>query len=385
MKPRPLRTEQDHAQALERLDQLLDKPASRSRNDDIEVLSLLVERYETERIQVSLPTPVQAIRFRMEQGGLSPRDLEPYLGTRARVSEVLRGTRPLSIDMIRALHRHLDIPAEVLIAEPGTRTAPEPSRAALDKLVEMGFLNGRGGLSDLMARAFGPVPAAAMLRKTRTERTNAKTDAGALQAWCAAVLLQAKAAKVKAAGRPCDANVARELAALSPHDDGPQRAVAFLARLGIVLVVLEHLPGTYLDGAVLRRSDGVPVIALTLRHDRIDNFWFTLLHELAHVCLHLDRSIDMILDDLEISGENEIEAEADAFARDALVPPDVWASAHPDMEQTELAALAARAGVHVAIAAGRWQRENRDYRRFSRLIGRGEVRKQFPHWGRAAR
>ena len=385
MKPRPIRTEQDHAQALERLDHLLDKPARRSRDDDIEVLAMLVERDETVHLQIGLPTPIQAIRFRMEQGRLSPRDLEPYLGTRARVSEVLRGTRPLSIDMIRALHRHLEIPAEVLIAEPATRTAPEPSRAALDKLVEMGFLKAREGLSDLMARAFGPVPAAAMLRKTRTERTNAKTDTGALQAWCAAVLLQAKAAKVKAPGRRCDANVAKELAALSPHDDGPHRAVAFLARLGIALVVLEHLPGTYLDGAVLRRPDGVPVIALTLRHDRIDNFWFTLLHELAHVCLHLDRGIDTILDDLEISGENEIEAEADAFARDALISPEVWSSAHPEMEQTELAALAVSAGVHVAIAAGRWQRENRDYRRFSRLLGRGEVRAQFPSWGTAAR
>src|SRR3546814_12044617 len=72
------------------------------------------------------------------------------------------------------------------------------------------------------------------------------------------------------------------------------------------------------------RRDGAPVIAVTLRHDRVDNFWFTLLHEFAHVCCHLSEDRKVILDDLEVGSVDGIEAQADAFASNALIPEKYW-------------------------------------------------------------
>ena len=161
----------------------------------------------------------------------------------------------------------------------------------------------------------------AHLRKTRTDRTNAKTDTAALQGWCAAALLRSLDIRVpkKAIGTKIDHTTGRDIAKLSARKDGLRRVQRKLADLGVALVVLRHLSGTYLDGAAMRRDDGVYVIALTLRYDRLDNFWFTLLHELAHVACHLDDDTSMIFDDLEIGSSDKIEAEADEFAQEALI------------------------------------------------------------------
>jgi HTH-type transcriptional regulator/antitoxin HigA len=146
--------------------------------------------------------------------------------------------------------------------------------------------------------------------------------------------------------------------------------------MGIILVIIEHLPGTYLDGAAMRRKDGVPVIALTLRHDRIDNFWFTLLHEFAHVACHLSDDTSLILDDLEIRSFERIEGEADRFAQRCLIPDKIWKNRSAEsFEVADVIETASEAGVHPAIVAGRWQREHGDYRKFAKLLGRGEVRR----------
>ena len=95
----------------------------------------------------------------------------------------------------------------------------------------------------------------------------------------------------------------REVAQLSVYEDGPRRAQQRLAAHGIALVIERHLPRTHLDGAALCLLDGRPVIGLTLRYDRIDNFWFSLMHELAHVSLHLDcHENDLFIDDLSLTG-----------------------------------------------------------------------------------
>ena len=143
-------------------------------------------------------------------------------------------------------------------------------------------------------------------------------------------------------------------------------------------MILEHLPGTYLDGAAICRGDGAPVIALTLRHDRIDNFWFTLLHEFCHVSQHLTDDRPLILDDLDLKSSDEMEEEADLFAQNALIPHDIWEKhVSTEMGTEELELIATKAKIHPAIAAGRWQREHSDYRRFAKKLGRGEVRRQF--------
>lgn len=378
MTVKPIRTDSDYDEALGQAARLITATDRRS-IDDLEVLQALIERWERAHHPIADVTAAEALKFRMAQTGLKPRDLIPYLGTKSRVSEILSGQRQPTVDQIRALHRHLGIPVASLIGpikhEPVLRPSTA-SRAAVEKLRSLGVMQRSEDLPSFLARAAKVAPAVAMLRKTRTERTNAKTDFGALEAWCAAVLLEAEASQLpKTPKRAPSAEEARRLAQLSLLPDWPRRLRKALNEMGVVLVILDHLPGTFLDGAAMRRGDGAPVIALTLRQDRLDNFWFTLLHELAHVSCHLVGETTVIFDDLDVNSSEGIEAEADDFARNALVPNDLWARrTSADMDIDELMVLAMDAGVHPAVVAGRWQWENSDYRRFSRLLGRGEVR-----------
>ena len=115
-----IHNEKEHADALAALDRLMeiDPESGTPEADDLQLLALVIEAYEKERWPIGLPDAVDAIRFRMDQQGLTQRDLEPYIGSRASVSAVLAGKRALSIRMIRALHAGLDIPLEVLVQEP---------------------------------------------------------------------------------------------------------------------------------------------------------------------------------------------------------------------------------------------------------------------------
>ena len=156
----------------------------------------------------------------------------------------------------------------------------------------------------LITRAGGwQVARAALFRKNDHLRTNAKTDPYALQAWCWQVLATANDNLPDAAYETGTVTLdfLTQVARLSWSDDGPRVAQQFLAQHGIPLVIVRHLPRTYLDGAALRLGDGRPVIALTLRYDRIDSFWFCLLHELAHVGRHMDRDAGTaFIDDLSL-------------------------------------------------------------------------------------
>ena len=378
---KPIRSAEEHSAALEAVGRLIQRTDEASVNRLL-VYEALINQWERSRFKIDAPTPAEAIKFRMDQLGLQRRDMIPYFGTKSRVSEILSGERQPTVDQIRALKRHLGIPADSLIGDAKHEPVKRPSTAsaaAVDRLRTLGILKPREPIEALVARATQISPAFAMLRKTKTDRTNAKTDLGALEAWCAAVLVRAQKETIpKARPKNRGRSAARSLAKLSAHQDGPARAKEFLKELGVVLVILEHLPGTYLDGAAICRGDGAPVIAMTLRHDRIDNFWFTLLHEFAHVCCHLGDGHRLIVDDLEVSSSDAIEAEADQFARDALVPPKIWLKCSSSEVESEVVADAAReAGVHPAIVAGRWRWENGDYRRFAKLLGHGEVRKHF--------
>ncbi|MBB1062089.1 helix-turn-helix domain-containing protein [Marilutibacter spongiae] len=117
MNIRPIRTESDYEAALRELSAFFDnepEPGTED-GDRFEVLATLVEVYEAKRFPIEAPDPIEAIRFRMEQGGLTVKDLVPSIGQTNRVYEVLNGKRGLTIEMIRKLHRNLGIPAESLI------------------------------------------------------------------------------------------------------------------------------------------------------------------------------------------------------------------------------------------------------------------------------
>lgn len=123
MKPKVLKTGREYRAALAHVGALMEQPSADAA--ELELWSLLVEKYEEEHFPIAAPDPIEAIRFRMEQAGLAPADLQPYLQSKSKVSEVMNRKRPLSLSMIRALHRGLQIPAEVLVQE---SQAPYPAR-----------------------------------------------------------------------------------------------------------------------------------------------------------------------------------------------------------------------------------------------------------------
>ena len=112
---RPIRSPQDYEAALEEVERLWGAKSETPEGDRLDVLATLIDAYEAERYPMDPPDPVEAIKFRMEQQGLTRRDLEALIGTRTRVSEVLNGRRGLSLAMIRRLHSKLGISAETLI------------------------------------------------------------------------------------------------------------------------------------------------------------------------------------------------------------------------------------------------------------------------------
>ena len=150
-----------------------------------------------------------------------------------------------------------------------------------------------------------------------------------------------------------------------------------------MLVVERHLQQTYLDGAAMLSEEGFPIIGMTLRHNRIDNFWFVLFHEIAHVYLHLlTNKFPIFLDEKVGEGdENDdpLENEANDFARNTLITPDQWATCVTPVMPTQKAVEidAKNLGIHPAIVAGRIRFEKSNYAILNDLLGHGQVRQLF--------
>ena len=115
MNIKPIKTKRDYEQAMLRLENIFDAKKGTSKGDELEVLSLLIEKYENEKFPIDLPDPVEAIKFRMEQLGMTQTDLANIVGQKSRASEILNRKRKLSLDMIRQLHQQWHIPTEVLV------------------------------------------------------------------------------------------------------------------------------------------------------------------------------------------------------------------------------------------------------------------------------
>jgi HTH-type transcriptional regulator/antitoxin HigA len=213
----------------------------------------------------------------------------------------------------------------------------------------------------------------------------AKPDEGekALLAWRARVLRIAaeRRGQVKGKFNIADSGWVKDLIALSIYPDSPLRAGEMLRNKGILLVIEPHLPHTLLDGAALLLLDAIPVIGLTLRHDRLDNFWYTLLHELGHVFLHFNHGLEagFLDDDLDGVSTEKVETEADSFAQSQLLPDEVWnvSPARFAKSAALISSFAQSRNIHPAIVAGRIRKDRNDYRIFGDLVGRGQVRCLF--------
>ena len=115
MNIKPIRTKKDYEQALARLEVIFDSKKETDKGDELEILGMLIEKYETEKFPIGFPDPVEAIKFRMEQLGYNQTDLANVVGLKSRASEILNRKRKLSLEMIRQIHERLNIPTEVLI------------------------------------------------------------------------------------------------------------------------------------------------------------------------------------------------------------------------------------------------------------------------------
>ncbi|MFY0673746.1 MAG: helix-turn-helix domain-containing protein [Bacteroidia bacterium] len=114
---RPIRNEEDYQDALERLDTIFDAKKGTNEGDELEILSILIDKYENENFPIGMPDPIEAIKFRMEQMGMNQSELARVVGFKSRVSEILNRKRKLTLSMIRKLHESLHIPTEVLIQD----------------------------------------------------------------------------------------------------------------------------------------------------------------------------------------------------------------------------------------------------------------------------
>ena len=385
-----IKTDDDYRKAMVKIEKLMDSdPAPGTpEGDTLELLAFLVSKYEEEHFPMDKPDPVEAIKFRMDQMGLSQRDLIPYIGSRSKVSEVLNGKRPLTLKMIRAINKHLKIPAENLIEEPSYDPGYDldPTKFPFAEMVRRGWFPGfRGTLKDVkdkgenLLRLFFKEARLQGALCRQNVRIGSKMDKNALMAWTArvSIIAQQKSLPVKYKDEMASKEFFRDLSKISSFKEGPLLAKEFLNKRGIQMVILKHLQKTHLDGAAMRLHDGTPVIALTIRYDRIDNFWFTLLHELAHLHLHLKNDVlDCFIDDLDATGDKQ-EEHADKFARDALIPQENLKDLLKIDTPAEALSFASMLNVHPAIIAGRLRWERKDYRNFNRMVGSGEVRKLF--------
>ena len=171
-----------------------------------------------------------------------------------------------------------------------------------------------------------------------------------------------------------------DLVRLTRRKDGPKRARRILAEHGIALVTEEHLPGTYLDGAAMLDTGDRPVIGLTLRHDRLDSFWFVLFHEIGHIFLHLSSGIRYdFFDDGDSGTEDSVEVDADRFALDNLIPDDLWDRCLSRFALSEEAVQidARKLGIDASIIAGRIRKERNNYTILNSLVGHQKVRAQL--------
>jgi len=394
---KPIENDRELQAAIEQLEVLFDAPEGSPDAYQRDVLAILIEKYEDEHLSFDLPDPVEAIKFRMEQAGLSRKDLEPIIGSRSKVSEILSGKRELTLKMARALHSHLGIPAESLLGS-SVRFDDELRNVDFDKfpVVEMakngafrliGIVDVKSqteeairGLVELIG---GPraIPAG-LFRKTTSSRVNAKLNTYALSAWCLQVLAEAQQliAAPYQVGSITDQFLA-DLMHLSIHKDGPLLAQKALQAIGIKLVIVPHLKNTYLDGAAFMTQDGQPVIGLTLRYDKVDNFWFALFHEIGHIVLHLTEACgEFMVDDLSLRGtqtESDLERAADEFAEQHLLPTNFNLDERDLTTTFDVLSYAQENRISASIVAGRIQYKKQNFRIFANLLGRGEVAPLF--------
>jgi len=171
-------------------------------------------------------------------------------------------------------------------------------------------------------------------------------------------------------------NELKHIAKLSVDIDVIQQLPDILKEMGIVLIYNKALPSMKLDGVVLKLESGNPVIGLSFRFPRLDHFWFTLMHELAHIHLHMNLLDCPILEDLEIDSESEIEVAANRLAKNSFVDRVIWRNCEPKYDKglEAIEKFADEINIHKSIVAGMLRKETGNFRTYSNIVNEVNVR-----------
>lgn len=393
---KPIKSEADYEKAIALLGELMDKnPAPDTAGDTkIHILSSLIEDYESSTLPDIQANPVEAIKLRMDQLGLKNKDLEPYLGSQSRVSEILAGKRQLTVSMIKNLEEGLGIHATILIGTDMTKKSKRWTPKTLSLMARRGYF----GESNI---ALGPreiiekglirtlfsnqaTDSAVLLRQSKY-RDIAKIDRYHLSAWTNKVLSEAlkiiELEKISVFDRRIiSQDSLNSLFKLSPRTDGVLEVINRLKSLGIVVVIEPNLPSIRLDGASIFYKRN-PIIGLTLRYDRLDNFWFTLAHELSHVYLHSDSQYAAFYDHLfnEAEETTKVESEADQLAGELLIPSKEWDKSplRYGSTPTLVKLFADRVNVHESVVAGRIRHDSKNWTTHNSIVNDRGVREVF--------
>jgi HTH-type transcriptional regulator/antitoxin HigA len=387
-------TEERYNKYLEEINDLMDKDPDPStpEGERIFLLALALKEYESKNFSFYKPTAVEAIRFRMEEQNLKQKDLIPYIGSKSKVSELLsgKGKCNLTVSMIRKLNQYLGIPLAVLVQE----TKESVSKINLEEggwqnfpfkeMAKRGWIslskkifNAEEVMADFLKPIGGASLKAVMWRRSLHSREEEKgSNKYELMTWVAKVMILAEEIKVKTYDKKAiTKEYLRDLAKLSRFANGPLLAKEMLEQNGIKLIFLERLSKTKVDGGCFLDRQGHPVIGMTLRYDRLDNFWHTLLHEMAHVYKHLDGE-NQFIDNLDsLNSDDPFEKEADDLASEALIPEASWKKRDNLRSSVAIEVFAKQLNIHPAIVAGRIRFETKNYAKFGKLVGQGQLRK----------
>ncbi|MBZ6078160.1 helix-turn-helix domain-containing protein [Microvirga puerhi] len=336
------------------------------KNDDLGLLPIVG------RISRGLSQKQLAEKLGLKEQQIQRYESERYssikLSSYKRVLEVLRVDVSANIASLDSDERE-----EILV---------KPSSALIKAIRERGWLEIDKSQSpakilqifdEFVARNLGKTAGHALFRSTISK----KIDENSLKLWKARIVELAKSQlRIKKEFDFIDVSWIRDLVRLSSRADGVKQAINLVQQRGIAIEIEPQLPGLNIDGAAFLVEDK-PVIGLTLRHDREDNFWFTLLHELGHIFLHYGQGLqDGFFDDLDANRGGKLEVEADQFAEDALIPKELWRTSPARFSKTiePVQKFAAGLSINPAIVVGRIRRE-RGFNLFSNYTGQGGVRK----------
>lgn len=393
---KPIRNRDDYNKAVALLADLIEaNPAVDTPEDTkIRVLTNLIEDFENATLPDYEVDPIEAIKLRMDQLGLKDKDLVDYFGSRSRVSEVLSGKRALTVPMIKNIEEGLGIPASILVGSSVEKRSKRWSSKTLTIMAQRGYFGQNhtdlepkkildmGLLKTLFS---GQSPASTALLRQTNYRDISNIDKYHMEAWTNKVLREARQII-------SDSNVATydknnlseerlsELFKLSSRPNGVNEVISALRELGVIVIIEPHLPSTRLDGATLFTDDNV-VIGLTIRFDRLDNFWFTLAHELAHAYLHSESAYSAFFDQLFNEGTetSQLENEADVLAGELLIPTDTWKTSplRYGSTPTLVKIFANKIGVHPSVVAGRIRHDSKDWSMHSDIVNDEKVRHLF--------